>query len=135
MSADETTNEAPSAGPAKETADDALEPERVAELAESGEGQIVDVRTDAEHEAGHIAGARHLPLDRLDAEAETLDRSKPVVFYCRGGGRSAMAAEAFRASGWEANHMDGGLLAWAERDLPLEPEEGGVAERSSLPGD
>lgn len=133
MTTDEATNEAP-AEEANEADEVALEPERVAELAESGEAQIVDVRTDAEHEAGHIAGDRHLPLERLEAETETLDRSRPVVFYCRGGGRSNMAAEAFRASGWDAHNMAGGLLAWAERDLPLEPEDGEVAERSKLPG-
>lgn len=109
-----------------------MAPERVAELAE-GDAQIVDVRTPAEHEAGHIAGDRHLPVEKLTEEATTLDRSRTVVFYCRSGGRSAMAAEAFRASGWDAYTMEGGLLAWDERSLPLEPEGGEVAVHSSIP--
>jgi rhodanese-related sulfurtransferase len=110
-----------------------LRPERVAELAGSGEVQIVDVRTTAEHAAGHVAGARHAPLDALAEEAGSLDRDRPVVFYCRAGERSAMAAEAFRASGWDAHSMAGGLVAWAEEGHPLEPEGGEVAHHSALP--
>jgi rhodanese-related sulfurtransferase len=96
----------------------------------------VDVRTQGEHDAGHVAGALHVPLNRLDESAVgQLDRSRPVVFYCRAGERSAAAAEAFGASGWEAFSVAGGLVAWADAGLPLEPEGGEVAERSRLPGE
>jgi rhodanese-related sulfurtransferase len=111
----------------------ALPPERVAELIESGEAQLIDVRAAEEHDAGHIGQDRHVPLDEVTAQADSLDRSKSVVFYCRGGERSAMAAEAFAASGWDAYNMAGGLTAWAESGLPLEPEGGVVAERSVIP--
>jgi rhodanese-related sulfurtransferase len=110
-----------------------LPPERVAELIESGEAQVVDVRAPAEHEAGHIAEARHISLEAVTAEADSFDRSKPIVFYCRGGERSAMAAEAFAASGWDAYNMEGGLAAWTEQGHPLEPEDGTVVERSVIP--
>ena len=111
-----------------------LEPERVADLLAANGAQVVDVRTPTEHGAGHVAGARHLPLDRVADEADRLDRSTPVIFYCRSGERSATARDAFRASGWEAYTMRGGLVAWRERGLPLEPEGGEVAPRSKLPG-
>ena len=39
-----------------------------------------------------------------------------------------MALQAFKASGYDAHHMEGGLVAWAEKGLPLEPEDGSVAE-------
>ena len=110
-----------------------LSPERVAELVEAGNSQVVDVREAGEHEAGHVRGAVHLPLAGLSETASALDRERPVVFYCRGGERSEMAAEAFRASGWEAASMEGGLLAWSERGLPLEPEGGRVADRALPP--
>ena len=74
-------------------------PERVAELAESGEAELIDVRRDYEHEAGHIAGARHVELNDLTAQADSIPKDRPVVFYCRGGSRSAMAAEAFSPGG------------------------------------
>jgi rhodanese-related sulfurtransferase len=109
-----------------------LTPARAAELLRSG-AQGVDVREQYERDAGHIADTLHIELERLAAEADTLDRERPVVFYCRGGERSAMAAEAFRNSGWDAHNIGGGLLAWAEDGLPLEPEDGEVAPRSSLP--
>ena len=110
-----------------------VEPERVAELMSSGHAQVVDVRTDAEFEAGRIGGAEHVPFDELPARLETFDRSRPVVFYCRSGDRSAAAAPAFAASGWEAHTMAGGLVGWAERGLPLEPENGHVKPPSGLP--
>jgi rhodanese-related sulfurtransferase len=94
---------------------------------ERGEIQLIDVREPYEHEAGRIAGARHIELERLASEAETIDRGTPVVFYCRVGARSGMAANAFRASGWEAFNMQGGLVEWAARGLPLEPADGYVA--------
>jgi len=93
-----------------------------------GEIQLVDVREDYEHAAGRIAGARHLELGRLAAEADTIERDRPVVFYCRVGARSAMAASAFRRAGWEAYSMAGGLEAWDRAELPLEPEDGHVAD-------
>ena len=101
-----------------------------------GEGnvQVVDVRTEDEHAAGHIARDRNIPFDELPAHGGELEREHPVLFYCRSGDRSAAAAEAFRASGWDASSISGGLMAWADRGLPLEPQEGEVAERSHLPG-
>lgn len=101
---------------------------RVAELRDDGHWQIVDVREDPEHAAGCIAGSRHVALASLTAQAETIDRDRPVVFYCRVGARSAMAAQAFRASGWEAYSMAGGLLQWDAEGLALDPPDGRVAD-------
>ena len=110
-----------------------LEPDRVAELAEQGKIQLVDVRTDAEYTAGHLAGARHIPFEELTARVGELDRSRPLLLYCRSGGRSAAATQAFSASGWQAESMGGGLVEWTNRGHPLEPENGHVAETSGLP--
>jgi rhodanese-related sulfurtransferase len=104
-----------------------VEPERVAEMHGSAGIQLVDVREPYEWEAGRIAGARHLELERVASQAPTIDRDRPVVFYCRLGARSGMAANAFRRAGYDAYSMVGGLTAWAERGLPLEPEGGEVA--------
>jgi rhodanese-related sulfurtransferase len=104
-----------------------LAPKRVAELLGDGETQLVDVREPYEHDAGRIAGATHIELDRLPAEAESLDRERPLVFYCRSGSRSAMAADAFRAAGYDAYNLTGGLEAWLESGLPIEPADGRVA--------
>jgi len=103
-------------------------PERAAELIGEDRVQLVDVREPYEVEAGHLAGARHVELERLASEADTIDRAAPVLFYCRLGSRSAMAAHAFRRAGYQAYSLTGGITAWHERGLPLEPEDGHVAD-------
>lgn len=90
--------------------------------------QVIDVREDYEHEAGHIPGDRHIELALLGAQADTIDRDRPVVLYCRAGGRSDMAAAALRQAGFEAYSMSNGLLAWDAEGMPLEPAGGSVAE-------
>lgn len=106
-----------------------VEPERLAQLM-AGEQppQVIDVREPHEREAGHIAASRHIPLGRLTAEAGTVERGRSVVFYCRAGTRSEMAAQAFRAAGFEAYSMTGGLLRWVSEGRALEPAGGHVAE-------
>jgi rhodanese-related sulfurtransferase len=90
--------------------------------------QLIDVREPYERDAGRIAGSRHIELERLASKADTIDRDTTVVFYCRLGARSGMAAHAFRRAGWDARSLDGGLEEWAGRGLPLEPEDGHVAD-------
>jgi rhodanese-related sulfurtransferase len=102
-------------------------PQQVAELLERGEVQLIDVRQPEEHEAGRIAGDRFIELAQLAAEVETIDRNRPVVFYCRSGSRSAMATEAFRGAGFDAHNMLGGLIEWDAAGLPLDPPDGYVA--------
>lgn len=99
-----------------------LTPEIAAELLARGDAQLVDVREPYEHAAGRIAGARHVELAALNAQANTIERDRPVVFYCRVGARSAMAAEAFAASGWDAYNLSGGIVSWAAAGLPVEGE-------------
>ncbi|HYB23594.1 MAG TPA: rhodanese-like domain-containing protein [Solirubrobacteraceae bacterium] len=105
-----------------------VEPARVAEwLAAGRPPQLIDVREPHEREAGHIDGSRHIPLAQLTASADSIERERAVVFYCRAGTRSDMAAQAFRASGYEAYSMSGGLLRWAGEGRALTPEGGHVA--------
>jgi rhodanese-related sulfurtransferase len=106
-----------------------IEPERVAQgLAERPAAQVIDVREPHEREAGHIAGSRHIELVDLAAQADTVARDRPVFFYCRAGSRSDMAAKAYRAAGFEAYSMSGGLLRWDREGRPLAPAGGRVAE-------
>ena len=105
-----------------------IDPERLAAwLGEEPDLQVIDVREPYEREAGHIAGTRHVELVGLTAAAPTVETSRPVVFYCRVGARSLMAAQAFRAAGYEAYSMAGGLTRWAREGRPLSPEGGHVA--------
>jgi rhodanese-related sulfurtransferase len=102
-------------------------PQQVAALLEQGEIQLIDVRQPEEHEAGRIAGDRFIELAQLGAQVDSIDRDRPIVFYCRSGARSAMATEAFRDAGFDAHNMLGGLLDWHAAGLPLDPPDGYVA--------
>jgi rhodanese-related sulfurtransferase len=102
-------------------------PQRTTELLAEG-ATIIDVREPYEREAGFIEGTRHVELERLASKADTIDRDRPLVFYCRLGARSAMAASAFRAAGWEAYTMGGGIQGWVDAGLPISPPDGYVAD-------
>jgi rhodanese-related sulfurtransferase len=106
---------------------DELSPRQVAELIGADGAQLIDVREPYEHEAGRIAGDVHIELEQLTGAAESIDRDRPVVFYCRSGSRSALAAQAFGASGFSAHNLTGGLQAWVKDGLPIEPADGRVA--------
>ncbi len=92
------------------------------------DAQLVDVRAEHEWDAGRIGGAVHLPLAELSERIGELDKDRPVVVYCLGDNRAEMAAEALAGAGFDVSPLDGGIRAWVEAGLPLEPEGGYVAE-------
>lgn len=104
-----------------------VSPEEVRRLLDEGAVDLIDVREPYEHEAGRIEGAIHVEIPNLTAAAAQLDQERPIVFYCRSGARSAMTTQAFRASGFQAFNLTGGLLAWVAKGLPIVPEDGTVA--------
>ena len=107
-----------------------LDPKRVEEMLASG-AELIDIRRDYEWEGGRIPNARHIEVNRLTAQADSIPKDRPVIFYCRTGNRSQMAADAFSRAGYDAHNMAGGITAWNEAGLPLEPEGGEV--RAPLP--
>jgi rhodanese-related sulfurtransferase len=112
-----------------QSADIQIDPERVASWLQADPTlQLIDVREPYEREAGHIDGSRHIQLVALSSSADAVESQRPVVFYCRVGARSEMAAQAFRAAGYDAYSMSGGLLRWASEGRPLAPAGGSVAE-------
>ena len=105
--------------------------ERTPDEVEAGDVQLVDVRTAEEREAGHIPGdSAHIPFEELHARAGELDRGRPVVFYCRSGDRSASAADAFAASGFDASSLAGGIVGWEDSGRAIEGE---IGHPSGLP--
>ncbi len=109
-------------------ADLEISPADSASALADGSAIIVDVREPAERDAGHIEGSIHIPLNEVSGQAASLPKDKTIVFQCRVGGRSMMAAEAFSAAGYDARSMTGGLLAWDAEGRPLVPEGGVVAD-------
>jgi rhodanese-related sulfurtransferase len=99
-----------------------LTPEQLAERLKAGTVRLIDVRTDEEVAEGVIPGAEHIPLDRFDPAKLGSDDGREVVLYCRSGRRSAIAgAKLAEATGEPVVHLEGGILAWEEAGLSLEP--------------
>jgi rhodanese-related sulfurtransferase len=97
-----------------------LTPQQAADRLAAGDADLVDVREQYEWDAGHIEGARHVPVHELSAVAPTLDPDRPIVLVCRVGGRSAMATDAFRRAGFDAYNLSGGVQAWQQAGLPFD---------------
>jgi rhodanese-related sulfurtransferase len=86
--------------------------------------QVVDVRYPKEWEAGHIAGAVHIPLDYVLERFGELDPSRPVVTVGRSGSRSAEAAKDLASEGFDVENLEGGIEAWIAQGLPIKTDDG-----------
>jgi rhodanese-related sulfurtransferase len=86
--------------------------------------EIIDVRDPDEYAAGHIPGARLVPLDVLRADPDAaLSRDAPLVFVCASGNRSLSAAKLAERFGYaQIYNLDGGTRAWARAGLPIESD-------------
>lgn len=74
---------------------------------------VLDVREPDEFAAGHIAGALHIPLGRLQEELARVPRGRPVLTYCAMGERSTTASSILERSGFEdVRNLEGGIGAW-----------------------
>ena len=85
--------------------------------------QFVDVREDDEYAKDHAAGATHIGRGVLERDVETLipDKNAPIVLYCGGGFRSALAADSLQRMGYRnVISMDGGIKGWREAGYPVE---------------
>jgi rhodanese-related sulfurtransferase len=86
--------------------------------------QLLDVRTQEEWDAGHLKGAKQVDFTAdgfIEKAKAAMDPKKPVLVYCRSGGRSAKATKALRDAGFTAVHdMAGGITAWQKAGKPVE---------------
>jgi molybdopterin/thiamine biosynthesis adenylyltransferase/rhodanese-related sulfurtransferase len=90
-----------------------ITPAELAALLARGEVELIDVREPLEWEAGHIEGARHIPLGQLAGSMDSIDASREVVVMCRSGGRGTSAARQLAAAGLPAvRNLAGGLTRW-----------------------
>ena len=87
---------------------------------------LVDVREDHEWAQGNIPGAMHIGRGILerDTEHHGPDRSTPLVLYCGGGFRSALACDNLQKMGYtNVRSLEGGFRAWVARGMPVEEPE------------
>lgn len=85
-------------------------------------GVLIDVREPEEFAAGHVVGARNIPLAALEGHKSLpSNKTLPLVLLCQNGARAARAAGMLRKLGYEkAQPLAGGLTAWREANLPIE---------------
>ena len=82
---------------------------------------VVDVRDPGEYGAGHILGAKNVPLSRLNDADVAKRKDRPVIVYCEGGDRSGKAIAALKKQGFtRVVNLTGGLRAWQQAGLPVE---------------
>jgi rhodanese-related sulfurtransferase len=82
--------------------------------------QLIDVRTAAEYADGHLAKAKLIPLQEIETRLAEIDKSKPVLLYCRSGHRSGNALKILQGKGFtQAKHVEGGINAWQAVGLPV----------------
>jgi rhodanese-related sulfurtransferase len=100
-----------------------IEPQVLAERLESADPQLIilDVRSAAEFDAGHIPGAVNIPHDTIASRGPELGPAgaRDVVVYCRSGRRAALALAALKEAGFSRLfHLDGDYLRWSEENRP-----------------
>jgi len=87
---------------------------------------VVDVREPGEYGAGHILGARNVPLAQIDGRISSggelaKRKDKPVIVYCDGGERAAKGIAALRKLGYtRVVNLSGGLPGWQQAGMPVE---------------
>ncbi len=101
---------------------DAVERSELLESLSTGEVVVLDVRPTLEFAAGHVPGARSVPLSELDKFISNLKRDLDVVVYCRGA-YCVLAYDAVKAlnkKGYRARRLQEGMLEWRLAGLPVE---------------
>jgi len=82
---------------------------------------LLDVRTPEEYAAGHIAGAKLIPVQVLAEHLNEVPKGKQVYVYCHSGTRSARASKLLTANGFKnIENIEGGIVAWKEAGYPVE---------------
>ena len=100
-----------------------LSPQEFADkLKQSGDANILDVRTPGEFTSGHLAKAQNIDWngDNFERQVVQMDKAKPAFVYCLRGSRSASAAAKMRSIGFkEVYELDGGIAKWQSAKLPV----------------
>ncbi|GAA4245697.1 rhodanese-like domain-containing protein [Winogradskyella psychrotolerans] len=93
--------------------------EEMESILELEDVQLVDVRTPKEHEQIHIANSQNIDFmsPTFDEDINKLDKKKPVILYCKSGGRSAKCAKKMKDAGFEKIYdLEGGISKWKHSD-------------------
>ena len=92
-----------------------ISPEEMKEITQIEGVQLIDVRTPEEYDEGYIEGFQNLDYysDSFMQDIEKLDKSKPIVVYCKSGNRSGKCAQKMFEAGFaKVYDLDGGITKW-----------------------
>lgn len=87
---------------------------------QDGTALVLDLRTPAQYAAGHLPGARTVPLEELKEAKAWLPKNKEIVVYDVASTRSKQAVRELAAEGFNASELNGGVAGWVRKGLPLE---------------
>lgn len=93
--------------------------EEMQSILEMEDVQLVDVRSEKEYHQGHIVNSQNIDFNSptFDEDIAKLDKEKPVILYCKGGGRSAKCAKKLKDAGFEKVYdLEGGISKWRHSD-------------------
>ena len=100
-----------------------LDPAGAVQLINREKAVVIDVCEPAEYAAGHVGGAKNIPLGDLESRlaAAVKNKSLPVILVCQSGARSGRAVAIAKKLGYEqAQSLGGGLSSWKSANLPVE---------------
>ncbi len=98
-----------------------VDPHEAQRRTADGSALLVDVRETDEWNEAHIAGARLIPLGEVAQRLAEIPKDRDVILMCRSGRRSAEAQTFLLERGYQrVANLEGGILAWAKADLPVE---------------
>ncbi len=80
---------------------------------------ILDVRQPDEYRAGHIAGAKLIPLNELGRRMDELPKDKEILCVCASGARSSAATGQLSGAGFNVVNMRGGMSGWQRAGYPM----------------
>ena len=108
---------------AQSTAAGSLSAAGAVQLINREKAVVIDVGNPDEFAAGHVGGAKNIPLAQLEEKLPAMVKNKalPLIFLCPAGARAARAATVAKKLGYEQSQsLSGGLKAWREANLPVE---------------
>lgn len=97
-------------------------PEEMQNILETEDVQLVDVRTPEEYKEGHLKNSQNIDYNSstFDEDIKKLDKTKPVILYCKSGKRSAKCSEKLIKAGFEKIYdLEGGITEWKYKGLEV----------------
>ena len=97
--------------------------EEMQTLIDQKDVQLVDVRTVSEYDEGHLINSQNIDFNSptFDQDITKLDKTKPVILYCKSGGRSSKCAKKLQKAGFiKIFDLEGGITQWKFKGLDIE---------------